>query len=129
MPRLFRHSASAALAGVSLLCAACAPPLLGLKDNGRVVQLHPGNRFRVQLDSNPSTGYGWEVAAADPAVVRPGKVTEIPPEHPLPGAPTTVVMEFQTVGRGHSALKLVYRQPWAKDAPPARIYALDVSVE
>jgi inhibitor of cysteine peptidase len=129
MQGLFRHTAHAALAGASLLCVACGPPTMSLKDNGSVVRLHPGNHFKVVLDSNPSTGYSWQVAGADPAVVREGKVTEIPPEHPLPGSPVTVVMEFQTVGRGHSALTLVYRQPWATDAPPARTYALDVSVE
>ncbi len=129
MHRPFRHVASTALAGASLLCAACAPPTLGLKDNGRLVQLHPGNSFRVQLDSNPSTGYSWQVAGADLTMIRPGKVTEIPLEHPLPGSPVTVVMEFQVLRRGHSALTLAYRQPWATDTRPARTYALDVSVE
>ncbi|HZR37470.1 MAG TPA: protease inhibitor I42 family protein [Nevskia sp.] len=130
MPRhRFRHFARTALAGASLLCAACSPPVLGLKDNGRLVHLHPGNHFKVQLDSNPSTGYSWQVADADPTMVRPGKVTEVPPEHPLPGSPETVVLEFQVLRPGHSALTLAYRQPWATDAPPARTYALDLSVD
>ena len=118
-----------AVAAAALLCSACAPAVLTERDDGRVLKLHPGNQFKVQLDANPSTGYGWEVAAADPAVIKPGEVSQIALEHPLPGTPVTAVMNFRVVGRGHSALMLVYRQPWMKNAPPAKTFAVDVSVE
>jgi inhibitor of cysteine peptidase len=132
MYKLVRHAASAALAGAALLCAACSPLTLTERDNGRLVRVSPGSRIQVQLDCTPSTGYIWELGFADPAMIRQGEISQIQPaphNPPIVGAPVTSVMNFQAVGRGHSALKLVNHRPWEKDTPPAQTFAVDVSVE
>jgi len=34
------------------------------------VQLHTGDKFVVTLDGNPTTGYKWEVASSDAAILK-----------------------------------------------------------
>ena len=41
------------------------------RDNGGRVELKPGQVLVVTLESNPSTGYQWEVVAVDTAVLQP----------------------------------------------------------
>jgi inhibitor of cysteine peptidase len=129
MRHIFHFAQAALLAGATLLCAACGPAVLTERDDGRLLQLHPGNHFAVQLDANPSTGYGWLVAAADPEVIAPGAVTQITPEHAVPGTPVISVLNFQVLRPGHSALRLEYRRPFEKDQVPSKTFAVDVSVD
>jgi inhibitor of cysteine peptidase len=123
---------SAVLAGAVLLLGGCAPLTVSEPDNGSSVKLRPGGVMSVQLHANPSTGYTWEVAAIDTTLLRLNKTTEVqPPPHdpPIVGAPVTMIMEFQAMARGHTALKLVNHRPWEKDAPPAQAFVLDVNID
>lgn len=117
--------------GAVLLLAACAPLTVTEQNNGGSVKLSPGRSMRVELYANPSTGYSWDVAAIDTTLLRLNKTTQVqPPPHnpPIPGAPVTVILEFQAMAKGHTALKLVYRQPWDQKTPPAQTYVLDVNI-
>lgn len=117
--------------GAALLLAACAPLTVTEQNNGGSVKLSPGGSMRVELYANPSTGYSWDVAAIDTTLLRLNKTTQVqPPPHnpPIAGAPVTVILEFQAMAKGHTALKLVYRQPWDQKTPPAQTYALDVNI-
>lgn len=130
MHRLIPYARRAALAGAVLLAAACAPLAVSEQDNGGSVKLRPGRALELKLHANPSTGYIWEVASVDPAVLKQGKVSEVQPsEHAVVGAPVTMVLEFQAVARGHTALVLVNHRPWEKSTPPKQTFALDVNVE
>jgi predicted secreted protein len=118
--------------GAVLLLAACAPLTVTEQNNGGSVKLGRGSSMRVELYANPSTGYAWEVAAIDASLLRLNKTTEVqPPPHnpPIVGAPVTVIMEFQALARGHTALKLVSQRPGETGAASAQSYVLDVNID
>ena len=131
MIRIKRAAMMAALAGVALCLAACEPLTLTAKDNGRAVALAPGDRFKLILESNPSTGYRWEVRDLDAAVLKQGDVLALAPDPnsaPVVGAPVTMVWTFETVAPGHTQLKLVYHAPAPQPGAQERTYTADVTV-
>lgn len=109
-------------------------------DDGRRVELHEGEALVVSLESNPSTGYGWELDQAQlsieslPVLRQTGseyqarqvlRSSSADPVQPLLGAPMTQVLRFEAVRAGETSLKLVYRRPW-EEVPPLDSFSLEV---
>jgi C1A family cysteine protease/predicted secreted protein len=119
-----------------------APTELTLEasDDGRRVQLHEAEVLVISLESNPSTGYGWELDQAQlsieslPVLRQTGSEYQArqvldssaaEPAQPLLGAPMTQVLRFEAVRAGETSLNLVYRRPW-EDVPPLDSFSLEV---
>jgi len=97
------------------------------RENGRAVDLN-GEVLVLNLESNPSTGYGWQVRALNPGILRKLDATEWLPDTPGKlGGPGTEVLRFAAVGRGQARLDLVYARPW-ETAAPAKSFSLEVNV-
>ncbi len=86
-------------------------------DDGRLVRLRPGEEVSVTLQGNPTTGFTWEVAASDSAILAAQGEPEYIPRSNLMGAPGTFIFRFKAVQKGAATLRLVYRRPWEKEAP------------
>lgn len=99
---------------------------LGVQDEGGQVELKEGQVLVISLESNPSTGYGWEVEEADETILRQTGRIEFEPESHLLGAPGKQILRFEAVAAGQTTLRLVYRRPWEKDVKPARTFSLQV---
>lgn len=87
---------------------------VGVADNGKTINATPGNLIRITLESNPSTGYNWELrdfdyGAADfySSDVVPRKEGNV-----LLGAPGNTIITLQAVRPGSQSIVLVYRRPW-----------------
>jgi len=122
-----------------LLSTAAATPLLegqtnsdkirlGIEDEGRHVALSEDQVLIVGLETNPSTGYLWEVAEIDPTVVRWSQDGE--PEFEWGSGQRGVggkqLLRFKAMGDGVSTVKLVYHRPWQHDVPPRRTFTVQV---
>ena len=104
------------------------PPVTGTlevtaQDNGKVVSAALGNLIRITLESNPSTGYNWELRDFDygvadfyssDVVARQGK------GNVLFGAPADTVITIQAIKPGTQDTTLFYRRQWE---PPDQIEA------
>jgi C1A family cysteine protease len=97
------------------------------RDNGRAVDLN-GEVLVLNLESNPSTGYGWQAAGLDAQILRQVDATEWVPNTPGKlGGSGTQVLRFAAVGKGQATLNLVYARPW-ETAAPAKSFSLEVNV-
>jgi C1A family cysteine protease len=97
-------------------------------ENGRTVELN-GEVLVLNLESNPSTGYGWQVREMNPGILRQLEATEWIPDTPGKlGGPGTEVLRFAAVGKGRARLDLVYTRPWETAASPAKSFSLEVNV-
>jgi inhibitor of cysteine peptidase len=116
------------VAVVLALAAGCARPAgvsLTEKDQGRTIKLSRGEAFSVTLQSNPSTGYGWEVTGIRPQILRQTSAPRYRAVGPqLAGSGGVQEFRFKAVGAGISALTIVYRKPWEKKAAPARVFSV-----
>jgi len=96
------------------------------KDNGCLAELGQDQILVISLESNPSTGYSWQVAEINEDVVQQVGKAEFEQISPLLGAPEKQILRFRPVGAGQSTLKLVYCRPWEKGVEPAREFSIQV---
>jgi len=96
------------------------------KDDGRQVELRGDQLLVIALESNPSTGYLWEVGGLDERLLRQVGEIEFQQESNLLGAPAKQIMRFQAVGEGQTTLKLAYRRPWEKGVEPAKTFSIQM---
>lgn len=131
-----RRGARVLRAGLAagLLATACASrelPLLTEAEDGTTVVLAVGEELRLRLESNPSTGYAWEIVdAAGGVLAAVGEPTWVPdpPDGAFVGRGGLATWHFRAVREGEGHLRLAYRRPWEKDALPARRFSARVEV-
>ncbi len=94
-------------------------------------RLQRGQLLAIELDSNASTGYAWEIVEDGSPVLEPAPVPAIavPAVAPMPGAGGTSRWRFRAAQSGTADLRLVYRRSWEKDVEPVRTASYRVVVE
>jgi inhibitor of cysteine peptidase len=99
------------------------------KDNGSKVQLVPGQKLSVSLESNPTTGYSWRANPLDEKVLKQlGEPVFKADTTGLMGAPGVEVFEFQAVGPGTTPLNMAYSRSWEKGVKPEKTFSASVTV-
>ena len=100
-------------------------------DNGQQVTVKSGQVVTVTLESNPTTGYSWQVMEIDNAIL----VQDGDPEYKqasgtggLVGAGGTETFRFKAVGTGEITLGLGYMRPW-ESIPPIESFTIQVTVQ
>ena len=111
------------------------PPVTGTlevtaQDNGKVVSAALGNLIRITLESNPSTGYNWELRdfeygaadfyASDVVARKSGNV--------FVGAPGDTILTLQAVKAGTQQITAVYRRPWEAPDQVAATFSFQLEV-
>ena len=103
---------------------------IGVEDNGREVTLYEGQLLILTLDSNPTTGYSWQLGEFDEAVLKQTNHEYVPYERP-PGKMGVGGKEtwyFEGRAPGETALHLVYVRSWEEDVEPAKTFTVRVVV-
>jgi inhibitor of cysteine peptidase len=97
---------------------------------GETVTLDCSRRFAVRMSSNPTTGYGWQLAQPlDEKIVVLVTNDYIHPNTRLIGAGGNEVWIFKAVGRGQAEIARKYVRPWEKDRPPAETNVFKIVVK
>lgn len=119
---------------IVLLTGGCSPTQVQIdkSHNGAQKELTRGQTLLVTLESNPTTGYSWQVAEVNQAVLRQNGDAEYKPQSatnpPVVGAGGTETFRFEAANAGATTLKLIYRRPWEKDVAPLLTYTVQVTV-
>ncbi len=100
-------------------------------DSGkRVVDLNQGDKLVLHLESNPSTGYQWQVEMMSDDLLDWVEGPSFVPSAPqLIGSGGTSSFGFVAVRKGRASLRLVYRRPWEEGKPPVRTVSLRVRIK
>ena len=102
-------------------------------DSGTVLTCSKGDIITVQLESNPTTGYQWELTApTDYLTILPSKpvfVSSSESHGSITGAPGYWICEFKALDGGDAPVSAVYRRSWEKDQPPAKRFDLLIRVQ
>jgi len=96
--------------------------------NGSQVELQRGQILVISLESNPTTGYQWEVVELDEAFLRQVGEAEFKPESELLGAGGTETFRFEAVSAGKMPLALAYHRLWEEGVEPLETFSLEVVV-
>jgi inhibitor of cysteine peptidase len=99
------------------------------EQNGTQINLGRGDFLEVTLESNPTTGYRWEVVNIDEVVLRPLGESTFRPSSGEVGAGGTETFRFEAVGEGTSVLGMIYHRSFEEDEEPLDTFTLRVFVE
>jgi inhibitor of cysteine peptidase len=94
-------------------------------------RLRRGQILVIELDSNASTDYAWEIVEDGSPVLEPAPVPAraAPAVPPMPGAGGTSRWRYRAAQAGATTLRLVYRRSWEKGVEPVRTATYRVVVE
>lgn len=101
------------------------------KNQGQTIQAEVGNLIRITLESNPSTGYNWELRDFDYDVAEfhsSDLVARDNGGNVLFGAPGDTVITLQAVKPGTQDITLVYRRQWEPPDQVAETFAFKLEV-
>ena len=101
-------------------------------NNGGQVTVKVGQTINLQLDANPSTGFGWEVSQLDTTMLaQKGDKTYAPSSQnkPLAGGGGWEYFHFTMQQKGETTLKLIYHRSWEKGVEPAKTFEVKIQIE
>lgn len=105
---------------------------VGSDANGKQIKLKQSENLAVRLESNPTTGYQWELSECDKSVLAPQgepQYEAAKQNQPVVGGGGWETFRFKPQKVGQTHLKLIYHRTFEKDVPPAKTLELDVVVE
>jgi inhibitor of cysteine peptidase len=115
---------------VSTSTAAAEPVILTGAHNGKTIVLDKGASLIISLESNPSTGYVWQVGNNDNAILKlVGQPAFHPGPHHLIGEPGHLSFTFEAIATGSDSIELRYLRPWEKGVAPAKTFGVIVMVK
>ena len=89
-----------------------------------------GEIFELGLESNPTTGYQWQLAQPlNEDIVMLINSEYFPPEGELVGAGGKEIWTFETVGPGTVEISFKYIRPWEVDVPVEKEQSFVIIVE
>jgi inhibitor of cysteine peptidase len=118
---------SAMLAG----CGSVDEVVVRDADAGGQVALQVGQILAVSLESNPTTGYSWQVTHSDDAILQQLGEVEFKQagEEGLVGAGGIETFRFEAVRAGETSLELGYLRPWEEGVSPEKTFTIQVYVK
>jgi inhibitor of cysteine peptidase len=104
---------------------------LSMDYNGRQIELTNGQTFNVTLETNPSTGYSWEVVELNNSIIQKiGEAVSEPniTQKNMVGVPVMHTFQFEVINTGQTTLKIVYHRIWEKDVAPVKTFSVELFV-
>jgi inhibitor of cysteine peptidase len=121
-------------AGLLMILAACIsaggrPVMLTEENSGQSIDINTGQQLVISLEGNPTTGYTWEVGSMDEAVLKQIGEPEFKSSSGALGAGGVMILQFQAISEGDTALRLVYHRPWEQGIAPEKTFEVNVVVK
>jgi inhibitor of cysteine peptidase len=89
-----------------------------------------GETISIILDSNPTTGYKWQLAKpADEKVLQLVSSEYRMPETQMVGAGGKEVWTFKALSTGQTNIVFEYLRPWEKDKEPAKKATFTINIQ
>ena len=93
------------------------------------LQVEIGDKIRVKLCSNPTTGFQWEYETSGENVLKEEDYDFEEPGSNVPGAVGIEVWTFEAVEQGTTEVIMVYSQPWEGGEKAVWTYTMTVTVQ
>jgi inhibitor of cysteine peptidase len=107
------------------------------EDPEEPIEVEQYHEFTVDLPSNPTTGYSWQLAKPLDEDILELVSTEFEEKKPegegeegeIVGAPGVEKWTFKAIGEGSTEIDLEYVRPWETDEPPEEEKTIEVEVK
>jgi len=93
-------------------------------DSGRTIAVASDQTVRIELDTNPSTGYHWRLAAGNATPLAPISLPD--PRPPMPGSGTSTLPFAVPYSAVPTTIKIDLFPP-RRDAPPEKTFSVTLT--
>lgn len=115
------------LAAIAVL--ALVPVDITNADNATTIEVLRFRTIKLTLETNPTTGYGWQlISPNDRKVLRLYYSKYRPSTTKLLGAGGNEEWKFRAMAAGTTTIKLIYLRVWERSTPPAKEFTITVRV-
>lgn len=120
-------TASAAI-GKDITCkqAHVSSPIFHKADNAKTFVVPKNKSFRIELPSNPTTGFNWYIDKLDKTFFKIKKSGFNPSASHLIGAGGTAFWELVPMKQGYCRLRLLYYRSWEGKSKAVDEYTLRI---
>jgi inhibitor of cysteine peptidase len=130
MTLLFITALISACSRASATEAPTAVPQLNISDPAKNLEATAGNEFKIIIDSNPTTGYHWEIVGELDANVIEFISNDFRGSEPvIPGSGGVDVWVFKAVAAGETHITLGYYPPSNDPVEPQQKVTFTVTVK
>lgn len=99
-------------------------------DPAKTIDVELCKEFAITLESNKTTGFGWDIATPiDEKVIRFIGCEYIAADTGLVGSGGREIWSFRGVCPGKTSIYFKYIRLWEKDVPPAKKLTFNVAVK
>lgn len=99
-------------------------------DPAKIINIEPCEDFTITLESNKTTGFGWDIAVPiDDNVIKFVSCEYVAASTGLAGSGGREIWSFRAACPGKASIAFKYFRPWEKDVPPARRLTFNVVVK
>ena len=99
-------------------------------DMTNTIKATPGEEFVIKLDTNPTTGYEWQLAKPiDDSKVKLVNSEYVPDNTGLVGSGGKSIWTFKALQVGKVQLSFKYFKSWEKDSTPAKEKSYVVGIQ
>lgn len=124
---------TALISACSLARATEAPtaiPQVNISDPAKELEATAGNEFKLIIDSNPSTGYHWEIVGEVDKNIVEFVSNEYRADEPvMPGSGGVDVWVFKAIAAGKTDITLGYYPPSNDPVDPQQTVTFTVTVK
>ena len=106
----------------------CGSAIQVYSESEQVIDVHVGQQFIIALESNPTTGYQWEVQFDD-SLLKLAESKFEPSEEAKSGtlgAGGRQKFTFKGLRQGKTCVTLVYKRPWEEHPIQQRIFTVHI---
>ena len=96
------------------------------QDNGGQISARAGEEVILRLPENLTTGFRWEVEAANPRILELASATHESSRSAALGASGQALFRFRVIGAGSGKLSLKYWRQWEGDASIVKRFVVTV---
>ena len=97
-------------------------------DNQKKYTIKKGELFRIELEAQLSTGYGWQVASISGAE-QSGQIKVETAQSEMTGGKDMQFISFKATTVGNGFIELKYVQPWKANDTPLKYYKIYLTIE
>jgi inhibitor of cysteine peptidase len=102
----------------------------GPADTSEALEASVGEDVVISMESNQTTGYQWKLKEPpDTGILKLASSKYAPDSGAAAGAGGNEIWIFKAVGAGKAVLNFEYVRPWEKDAAPAKVKTVIITVQ
>jgi len=91
-------------------------PVISENEMKTELSIKKGDSFRIELESNPTTGYMWyEKHDSQMISLIKSEFISSSPEKKIVGNPGKQIFVFKAVEKGETVIEFVYKREWEKE--------------